>query len=239
MAMREGLRPLDEAALEAASVKRLERARFLESQGLAVEAERAYREVGEDFPGSETAELAGGNAERLRASDSYIRALRSETRLQERERARLKRFWELIQDLSRPREDPSEAFRLQTQFGVDRLLQDAQRAEDAGERDLACRLLAWLESNAGDLGMSFHARRNYGPAVELVKLAGRASGGSPRWLYNLACAYSRAGAKRDALRALESAVKNGFVNVELMLRDADLESIRNEPAFKSLLQRMR
>lgn len=238
-AMRDGLRPLDRAVLETASAKRLERARKLESQGLTIEAERAYREVKEDFPDSDAAGPAEESAERLRGSDSYVRALRSEAKLRERERARLKFFWELIRELARPREDPSEAFYLQSQFGVNKLLQDARRAEDAGERDLAYRLLAWLESNAGDLGMGLHARRNFGPAIELMKLAGRASGDSPRWLYNLACAYSQAGAKRDALRALESAVKNGFVDVELMLRDADLEPIRNEPAFKSLLQRMK
>lgn len=58
----------------------------------------------------------------------------------------------------------------------------------------------------------------------------------PTALYNLACAKARAGEKKAALKKVKAAVLHGFGNTQLMADDADLASIRDEPAYQELLE---
>jgi hypothetical protein len=53
--------------------------------------------------------------------------------------------------------------------------------------------------------------------------------------YYTAAALARKGDKKEALDALEEAIKLGFSDTELLQRDTHLESLRNEPRFKALL----
>lgn len=62
------------------------------------------------------------------------------------------------------------------------------------------------------------------------------SPGDPLMLYNGACFYARMGEGERAMESLKSAVESGFENYEWIKRDADLESIRNDPAYKELMK---
>jgi len=55
-------------------------------------------------------------------------------------------------------------------------------------------------------------------------------------LYNLACVYALEGREGRALRWLETAMERGFENFSHMMADADLESLRDTPAFGRLLR---
>jgi tetratricopeptide (TPR) repeat protein len=55
--------------------------------------------------------------------------------------------------------------------------------------------------------------------------------------YNLACAYSLNGDKKEALDALEEAIEKGWSDFAHMERDTDLDNIRDESRYKSLLAR--
>jgi Flp pilus assembly protein TadD len=55
--------------------------------------------------------------------------------------------------------------------------------------------------------------------------------------YNLACVESLAGNLDNALAWLEKALQRGYGDVDKMLSDKQLSSLRNEPAFIDLLQR--
>jgi tetratricopeptide (TPR) repeat protein len=57
-------------------------------------------------------------------------------------------------------------------------------------------------------------------------------------LYNVACVYALGGKQDDALSALEKAVQNGFGHREWLENDTDLDSLRETPRFRTLLQRM-
>lgn len=61
---------------------------------------------------------------------------------------------------------------------------------------------------------------------------------NPTFSYNLACAYARLNQKEKALSALEQAVRSGFRDKPGMLADPDLESIRSEAKFQSLVNAM-
>jgi hypothetical protein len=58
----------------------------------------------------------------------------------------------------------------------------------------------------------------------------------PFTAYYTAAALARKGAKEQALDALEEAIKLGFSDQELLRRDANLNSLRDQPRFKALLK---
>ena len=57
-------------------------------------------------------------------------------------------------------------------------------------------------------------------------------------LYNLACAHALEGHKDAALGRLEEAVAAGFTNASEISADSDLESLRQEPRYRALLERL-
>jgi hypothetical protein len=67
--------------------------------------------------------------------------------------------------------------------------------------------------------------------------------------YNLACAYARwsldpgrksaASLREDAIDAIETAVVRGYADWSWMEQDGDLKPIRGEPAFRTLVERMK
>ena len=55
-------------------------------------------------------------------------------------------------------------------------------------------------------------------------------------LYNLACAYSLAGKKAEAVKCLRKAVEAGYTNFDHIQRDTDLDNIREEEGYKKLFE---
>lgn len=62
---------------------------------------------------------------------------------------------------------------------------------------------------------------------------------NPTVHYNLACSLAILGQTDPALDALEHAVRRGYSDVEYMLGDSDLASLRRETRFNELVQRLR
>ena len=59
------------------------------------------------------------------------------------------------------------------------------------------------------------------------------------WRYNLACSLARTGRPREALDALEKAVRLGFTNADAIAADTDLATLRRDPAFARILAEAR
>jgi len=57
-------------------------------------------------------------------------------------------------------------------------------------------------------------------------------------LYNVACFYALAGSREEALDHLDKAIQNGFAHRDWLENDSDLNSIRDEPRFQALLQKL-
>jgi tetratricopeptide (TPR) repeat protein len=55
--------------------------------------------------------------------------------------------------------------------------------------------------------------------------------------YNLACSYSLLGNVDEAIAALEAAISLGYRDFEFLLRDRDLDPIREDARFKRLVER--
>jgi serine/threonine protein kinase/tetratricopeptide (TPR) repeat protein len=57
-------------------------------------------------------------------------------------------------------------------------------------------------------------------------------------LYNVACVYALAGLAGDALACLDKAIQNGFGHREWLDNDSDLTSLRGDPRFQALRQKL-
>jgi len=92
----------------------------------------------------------------------------------------------------------------------------------------ALRFLAHAYTIAGRLEDGLRADR------KLVELLPR----DPRARYNLACSNALAGHKDAALTALQEAVRLGFDDLNLLKKDRDLDSLREEVGFQSIVEEL-
>ena len=100
---------------------------------------------------------------------------------------------------------------------------------------------ARLEFNPDDVRALYMAANGLvalGERDKGVEWAGRAlriEPHEPMLLYNVACIYSLAGEKAQALDALESSVRNGLSHRGWILHDSNLDALRDDPRFATIL----
>ena len=120
---------------------------------------------------------------------------------------------------------------------------DAQSALDAAQQGME-RVNRALELNPRDaralvLGGNMHLKLgDPETAIEWGRQALEADPNSSGSLYNVACIYALAGDPDTALDYLEKAVDRGGRNKRIYETDKDLESIKDHPRFKALLERI-
>ena len=112
------------------------------------------------------------------------------------------------------------------EFLADFLTRKARRAPDSVE------VLVTLARVLTDLG-----RLEEGLSVDekLVSLIPR----NPIVHYNLGCSQALLGRTDEALDSLRQAIRLGYTDLDYMRRDADLESLREEPGFEALIEELR
>ncbi len=67
----------------------------------------------------------------------------------------------------------------------------------------------------------------------------RADPRNPTYAYNLACSLALTGQKEQAIAALNRAVHLGYDDLEWLLKDDDLDSIRKHPHFVLILVQLK
>jgi len=82
-------------------------------------------------------------------------------------------------------------------------------------------------------------RKQYAAAAENLSLAAMIAPDNPRLLYNLACAHALNRDRRNALDALRRAVAKGFKDAAAIESDKDLESLRDDPTYKQLVEELK
>jgi len=102
----------------------------------------------------------------------------------------------------------------------------------------------WLDTHPDDaraLNLGATIWSNLGEtdnAVEWGKRSLDIDPEDPQLLYNVACVYAIEGMKDEALKCLEKAIDKGYGHKEWIEHDSDLNSLRSDPRFKSLLDRV-
>ncbi len=82
------------------------------------------------------------------------------------------------------------------------------------------------------------SHREYRRAATCYAVAATIRPEGPYPQFGLARAYARLGSKREAIAALARAIDNGFDDRERVESDPDLDSIRTDPGFQPLLERL-
>lgn len=87
------------------------------------------------------------------------------------------------------------------------------------------------------LGYALHALGRVDEALPHHVRGAGSTGGAMRsaCLYNAACASARLGRTEDALAYLQKAIDAGFADTQLAASDADLDPIRQEERFESII----
>lgn len=86
------------------------------------------------------------------------------------------------------------------------------------------------------VGVTYYARNQYDEALEWYKKALRAAPEFGDAYYNMACIYALTGKKALAIDYLTLAMLNGYKDWDEMANDHDLDSLKDEPAYKDLLK---
>ncbi|MEK6768740.1 MAG: protein kinase [Gemmatimonadota bacterium] len=117
---------------------------------------------------------------------------------------------------------------------------DAEAALLRG-RQLAERHLELNPDDARALYLGAGALVQLGERQKGLEWAGRALALDPEdsgVLYNLACVYAMGGQTEDAFHCLEKSIQNGFGHRAWIENDSDFDSIRGDPRFALLLQKL-
>ncbi len=90
-----------------------------------------------------------------------------------------------------------------------------------------------------ELGQVYSRMGRWREGLEVDRKLVRLVPENPTVHYNLACSLAILGQTDPALDALEHAVRRGYSDLEYMLGDADLASLRREARFQELVQHLR
>lgn len=85
--------------------------------------------------------------------------------------------------------------------------------------------------------LSLAQKKEYAKAIAKYEEILKAEPKDTRALYNAACAHALSGDKTNALERLRKSVEEGFVSYAHMERDPDLDTLREEAAYKDLFAR--
>lgn len=236
--MRQGLRPQDPALVQASLATALATAQAHETSGELLEAHLAYAAVATDFDGLADVAPARAAAARLERRPEVAAERNRRRRIDERDLAQLKRAEPLL-ELLRGRSGPGSGelpllSALVRDLELVELKQAAQRASgyeraSAQRRieQLGAQLASRVPAEALERGEFLRAALSYAAAAEIRPTAAV--------FYNQACAWARAGRKREALRALRQALAAGLPNAREQLgSDSDLDRLRADPEFRAL-----
>ena len=85
------------------------------------------------------------------------------------------------------------------------------------------------------LGYSLHGAGDLDMAMKMHKKATRFDGVAPIATYNIACVHSLKDEKDEAFDSLKKAVDMGFIRLDALENDPDLENIRSDDRFEKLI----
>jgi len=95
------------------------------------------------------------------------------------------------------------------------------------------------ESSLIMLGHMYTRRGQYEKGLEIDRRLVRLRPQDPIAFYNLACSLSLLGRIDEAFEALEQAVAKGYREVDHLMSDSDLASLRRDPRFEPFCRRLR
>ncbi len=233
-AMKSGRRERDDKLISRLFDKMAAEARADESAKRVYEAFLKYEAIAKDFNGLREAPEFAKRADELRSSSEVKDRLKQEKTAEQAQRRFSQEFYAAREQLNTA-ENPAVAM-----MGIKNMISDL-RMKAASRDESADRLAARRALGAFYVGMNEQANRHrgakkYQEAAASLTLAAEIRPENPQIFFSLARACALAGSKRQALEALKKAVELGFTNADEIAGNEDFASIRNEAAYKRLIE---
>ena len=236
-AMKEGRIPREDALVKGIWAKDLATARALEEEGRAAEAFARYGAAARDLAGLVDVSEAEAARGRLMKAGTLEEMRRREKRDDADESANAR----ALETLGRIKSAETPPL-LPGLLGELRIAELRKRAAGAASYEAAS---AQRRLNYVFVHASFYLARELGGRDEHLRaamslsVAAEIRPDNPGVWYRLAQAWARGGSRKRALECLERAVESGFADATRLESDADLQSIRAEATFESLLEKLR
>src|SRR5262245_4022564 len=233
-AMKSARRERDEKLIAELFDKMAGQARADESAKHVYEAFLKYEAIAKDFNGlRDVAELAR-KADELRSSKEVKDRLKQERAAEQAQRQRSQEFLAAREQLNTA-ENPVVAM-----MGIKSMISDLRKKaasrDESVERLAARRALGGFYVSMNEEANRHRAAKKYKEAAASLALAAEIRPDNPQIFFSLARACALGGDKKQALEALKKAVELGFTNADEIAGNADFASIRNEAAYKRLIE---
>jgi predicted esterase len=258
-AMKADRRARDEMFVNESFDQTISRARAAEAAGKSYEAYIRYTDAARDFKGlHEVAELEKRAAE-LKDTKAIKQAIKQEDEQEREQQARVKELYRLkaslrgqderqelapdrLSDLGeQPPKNNDE--RQQVYADLQKNLAALKKKSDAppgsSERLVARRVINEFFVYLSEQAHMLQQRKQYAAAADNLTMAALIAPDNPRLLYNLACAHALNRDRPRALDALRRAIDKGFKDAAAIESDKDLELLRDDPAYKQIVEELK
>jgi len=193
-----------------------------------------YDAIAKDFRGLRDASEFAKRADELRANREVKESLKQEQAAEQTQQRRSQEFFGMREQLK------TAENRSMTMAGMKNVISDLRRkaaGKDASiDRLVARRTLGLFYVSMMEEASSHRSAKNYPEAIIDLRLAAEIRPDNPQVFFALARACALDGDKRQALEALKKAVELGFTNTDEIGGNPDFASIRNEAAYKQLIE---
>ncbi len=235
-AIKRNKRSKDEALIESLFTKWLEEAETLERSGRPYDAFLRLESLAADFKGLRDVSAVEKMVAGLKETEKVKRAIKQESDQGIKQKELEDEIWSYTDMLDDPDTQVIAIGRLKERIAV--LRKDFEAREPSDRRRVVRRALTHLFEVFYERGTIKHAN-NYPLAVRYLEIAVEINPTDPRASYRLACMYSMKGEKKKALTSLRAAVEKGFANVAQLESNTELDTIRKDPDFQSIVERLK
>jgi hypothetical protein len=239
LAMKQGLRPLDNLLIDKIFTKELEKAKMLEEKGQIYRAVSEYAAIVSGFKEWKDTEAISAKINLFKQGKDYKQYLNAEKERREREDTYRKGFINAFARILKYPEWVMNLDEIFSELGIRALQNKVKNKKDIDEHALFFRLLTELTIHSIEEGWRHYEKGDYEIAIVFYEIAAKASEHKSSSLqhiyYELACFYALNSQKRKAIKKLKLSIENGFYDIETIENDEKLISIRNTAEFKKII----
>ena len=252
-AVKSGRREKDQKLIEGLWTQKFKQAQEFEQGNKLFDAFQAYVNLSSSFKGLHDVTESDTKVNALRASREVRDGIREEQQQIKKQKEVEGQLISLLGAADRARvrdESPNDRnataadegtdanFRLKTL--LNELRRQSKSETDSGTRRVARRVLSGQYVGLIERGSnSLQSLKRYDEAARLFTLATEIDPDRAGAFYNLAWAYNAKGDKKKALKALQTAVDKGFKDHAGISANAAFDSLRNDPTYLQLIEKMR
>ena len=243
MAVKEGLIPKENRQdfIDTVFEKERKLAQERETAGEIYFAAGDYAAIARVFDGLKPVDELEQRADNLEKSKAFKKFRKEENRRFLDEREYTGKFFGTIQYIEQS--DPNMLLlnNVLDNIGIPRLVSILKKKKNKYNAAMAERVLYNMANESRRRGVNYLTTGDLNRAALLLKIGAASAKGTflyPNILYNLACAHAKQGKKKQALECLKESVGNGFNRPDILKTDNDLDSLRDSPEFKKLVEQM-